>query len=63
MALDWEGIAGDQAMTIALLETEVKRLRYLIEKTYYINDAGCICQRVMDNLLADVAQDVLESFK
>ena len=63
MALDWEGIAGDQAMTIALLETEVKRLRYLIEKTYYINDAGCICQRLMDNLLADVAQDVLESFK
>lgn len=63
MALDWESIAGDQAMTIALLETEIKRLRYLIEKTYYINEAGCVCQSLMDNLLADVAVDVLESFK
>lgn len=62
MALDWESIAGDQAMTIALLETEIKRLRYLIEKTYYINEAGCVCQRLMDNLLADVARDVLENF-
>ena len=42
---------------------EIERLRYLINKTYYINEAGCVCQRLMDNLLADVARDVLEEMK
>ena len=49
--------------TTAALVQELKRMRYLIDKTYYINEAGCICQRLMDNLLADVAQDVLETYQ
>lgn len=52
----------DIATTVALVQ-ELNRMKYLINKTYYINDAGCVCQRLMDNLLADVAQDVLETYK
>lgn len=44
-------------------ELEVKRLRALVEHTYYINDAGNLCQRLMDNLTADMARDILESLK
>ena len=49
--------------TTAALLYELKRMKYLIEKTYYINEAGCTCQRLMDNLLADVARDVLERYQ
>lgn len=48
---------------IERLKLENQRMRYLIEKTYYINEGGCTCQRLMDNLLADVARDVLESME
>ena len=42
------------------LKTQNKRMRYLIERTYYIHEDGSLRQRLMDNLLADVARDVLE---
>ena len=43
---------------------EIERLRYLIEKTYYIHpETGNLHQVLMDNLLADVARDILESMK
>ena len=43
------------------LELQNKRMRYLIECTYYIHEDGSLRQRLMDNLLADVARDVLEN--
>lgn len=49
--------------TTAALVLEIKRMKYLIDKTYYINDAGHTCQRLMDNLLADVARDILETYE
>ena len=49
--------------TTAALLNELSRMKYLIDKTYYINDAGNICQRLMDNILADVARDVLETYQ
>jgi hypothetical protein len=49
--------------TVAALVTELKRCRYLIERTYYIHEDGSIRQRLMDNLLADVARDVLEGMR
>ena len=43
---------------------EIERLRYLVSKTYYIHpETGNLHQVLMDNLLADVAEDVLESLK
>lgn len=52
----------DIATTAALLN-EIKRMKYLIDKTYYINDSGNLCQQLMDSLLADVALDVLGEYK
>ena len=49
--------------TTAALLNELLRMKYLIDKTYYINDSGNICQILMDNLLADVAMDVLEAYQ
>jgi len=49
--------------TVAALVTELKRCRYLIERTYYIHEDGSTRQRLMDNQLADVARDVLEGMQ
>lgn len=41
----------------------IARLEYLTNKTYYIGDDGNIRQVLMDNLLADVALDILQEEK
>ena len=48
---------------VAVTEKERDRLEYLVNKTYYMDDAGCLHQVPMDNLLADVAKDILEGMK
>lgn len=45
----------------ARLELQNKRMRYLLERTYYIHEDGSLRQRLLNNLLADVARDVLEN--
>lgn len=41
----------------------IARMKYLINKTYYIGDDGNLRQALMDNLLADVALDILQEEK
>ena len=57
-------IANELQDTVHKQAHEIERLRYLIEKTYYIHpETGNLHQVLMDNLLADVARDILESMK
>lgn len=65
--IDFAIAALEQSADIATLEQEsrqmrarMERLEYLINKTYYIGDDGNIRQVLMDNLLADVALDILQ---
>ncbi len=57
----WERAYESKCFELESAELEVKRLRALVEHTYYINDAGNLCQRSMDNLTADMARDILEA--
>ena len=57
----WKRAYESKCFELESAELEVKRLRALVEHTYYINDAGNLCQRFMDNLTADMARDILEA--
>ena len=59
----WKRAYESKCFELESAELEVKRLRALVEHTYYINDAGYLCQRFMGNLTADMARDILESLK
>lgn len=61
--LDVESTLEMYRQTCKRLETQNKRMRYLIERTYYIHEDGSLRQILMDNLLADVARDVLEGME
>ena len=57
----WKRAYESKCFELESAELEVKRLRALVEHTYYINDAGNLCQRFMDNLTADMAREILEA--
>ena len=59
--LDVESTLEMYRNACARLELQNKRMRYLLERTYYIHEDGGLRQRLMDTLLADVARDVLEN--
>ena len=59
--LDVESTLEMYRNACARLELQNKRMRYLLERTYYIHEDGSLRQRLMDNLLADMARDVLEN--
>lgn len=42
------------------LAFKLDRLSYLVNKTYWIDDNNQVHQALMDNLLADLARDILE---